>query len=436
MNGGGRMRKILGSGISFLALVAVACSGSTEAPTKKGKVREVSPAESRADIEVLVRGNNTFAVDFYKTVIHDKGNVLFSPYSLSSALAMVYAGAEKNTKEEIKKTLHFSLDPDKSALAFSSLTKDLTTNNDESLNHPELKIANSLWFQEGIRIKPDFMNLILHDYEGAVLQIDFHKGADQARKINKWIESHTKNKIKNLFQPNDFKKDTRLVIVSVIHMKAKWKKVFSEENTKDSLFYLSDGKTVPIRFMEATGSYPLLIRKGFSMLELPYKGGVDSPELALYIILPDKINGLSDIENRMDSGMLRELFDGLQEQRVNLFIPKYKLEETLNVNDLLKHMGMGEAFTDKADFSGITGNRDLKIDKVIHKTFLDIDEKGTEAAAATGISMNTTAIYSPEKPYIFRADRPFIFMIADKKTKSILWMGRLENPETPDSRSD
>jgi serpin B len=216
--------------------------------------------------------------------------------------------------------------------------------------------------------------------------------------------------------------------VSAIYFKGKWKTIFSEKNTKTETFYLADGKTAEVPMMETTNIFPLLIQKTFDLIELPYKGGVASPEISLFVFLPKNTTDLKDLEKQLTPDNLTNWIGRLQEDRVHVFIPKFQLTDRIVLNETLKKLGMETAFSPQADFSGITGSQDFAINNAVHQSFLSVDEKGTEAAAATAISIGVTSIFIPEKSYVFRADHPFLFMIMEKNTGSILFLGRLQKP--------
>jgi serpin B len=383
------------------------------------------PLSTAADKAEAVEGNNAFAAALYGQLRNQGDNLFFSPASISTALAMTYAGARGETASEMASTLHFKLPPARLHPAMGALLADLNATH----NGYELHAANALWAQRDYRILDDFLKLNKADYGAGFNQVDF-KGATEAARstINRWVEQKTNDKIKDLLQPGVLNSETKLVLTNAIYFKGDWQTPFEIEATKVEDFHLSSAQSVKAPLMHGTGAYNYLKAESLQALELPYKSG----ELSLVVFLPNEVNGLPALEQSMTAPNLKQWLTGLRPMRkVILTIPKFKLTRQFKLQETLGAMGMPKAFkASVADFSGMTGNRELCISAVIHKAFIDLDEQGTEAAAATAVVMQRAMMPAPDPtpPPVFRADHPFIFLIRDNRSGSILFMGRVTDP--------
>lgn len=425
------MRAFIGLFCCFSAILFSGCSESPDlhyqyVADAVGKEEGESRQKGK---EILARDIAAFSLDLYKNFSGERGNVLFSPYNISSALSVIYLGARKETAVQMQKVLHFTADPIQLIHLFNEFNTYFSANSDQNLNHPYLSIANSFWFQEGQPIIPEYESII-KKYFGPILEkTNFLHHTEEARQqINDWVAKHTNDRIKELVQIGDINSSTRLFLANALYLQAKWKNQFSENSTKDRPFYLDAEKSIDVPMMETIAVFPILVNDHFSCLRLPYKGGVDSPELSLCLFLPRDRAGLRGFEQGLSVDSLYSTIESMQEMRVKAIIPKFSIKETIYLNEALEELGMKDAFTKVADFSGITGTRDLSISKAMHKTFLSVDEKGTEAAASTGVSLNVKSTYEPEKPLVFEANHPFFFVLIDESTKNILFMGRLLKP--------
>lgn len=379
-----------------------------------------NPLTNVGNINSVAMANNQFALDLYKNWASNDGNMFFSPYSISSALAMTYEGAKGQTANEIQKVLHFPTDSSTLRSGFSQI--DVQINN---VNKPyALTTANALWAQKGYSFLSDYLNIVEQNYGGKATNLDFMKDAEGSRKIiNSWVESKTNDKIVDLLSPGTINGDTRLVLTNAIYFKANWTYGFEKSATSDADFNtVSNIIKVPTMHQEQGFNYAET--SDLQVLEMPYLGG----DLSMLIILPKKL--LSSVESSLDSYKLEQLRKSLKMQDVEVSLPTFKMETKYSMKDDLKKMGMPTAFSDSADFSGMTGKQDLEISEVIHQAFVNVTESGTEAAAATAVVMTLAtapAGHRPE-PRIFNADHPFIFLIQQKDTGNILFMGRVENP--------
>lgn len=386
--------------------------------------------------------NNAFACDLYSELKAKEGNILFSPYSISSALTMTYLGAEGNTKKEMAKVLHLPKKIKDFLPSVAYLSDELKQRETFPFlpNPTILHIANSLWVEKEFSLEKSFLKANKKYFGVEVASADFSNKAEESYQvINRWVEKETQGKIVDLLSPNDVNSATRLVLVSAIYMKGDWYYSFDPNKTTEAPFYLdADLEPTPLTVMPPSVDVPLMSNtdgyryyKGddFSMVELPYQFSTPTEaQLSCLVVLPDEVRGLKELEKKLTADNIADWIQKLEVKNVQVEIPKFKTTQSLELNEVLSKMGMQEAFTPQADFSSMTGGKDLMINAVVHKAFIAVDEKGTEAAAATGVSMNLTSMLIPEDLTYFRADRSFIYMIADMHTGTILFMGRMAQP--------
>ncbi|MCK4359480.1 MAG: serpin family protein [Candidatus Cloacimonetes bacterium] len=379
-------------------------------------------AGEESDVKTLVDGNTKFAFDLYAKLKEKEGNLFFSPYSISTALAMTYVGARGNTEKQMAEVLHFILKDDSLHYAFAELQIQL--NAVQEKGKIELSIANSIWGQEGYDFLKEFLDIINEYYQGKVKLVDFIEACENARnQINEWVEQKTKDKIKELIKPGILNPLTRLVLVNAIYFKGKWEKEFEKKLTKDTPFWLTPEDSVHCPMMQQKGSFNYCENDSLQILELPYLGNA----LSMIVLLPKKIDGLSELENYLNIDNLNKWM-AFSNQEIKVYLPKFKMTSGFSLGKTLYDMGMPSAFSlPPADFSGMTGVKDLYISKVIHKAYVDVNEEGTEAAAATAVVM-LKAVAVPKQPIVFRADHPFIFLIRDNHSGSVLFLGRLVDP--------
>jgi serpin B len=384
----------------------------------------------------VVEANNQFAIDLYAKYKSENGNIFFSPYSISSALALTYEGARGKTADEMQAVLHLSKDEAQRRAAFFETYSQI--NREDKLY--ELHTANALWAQKDFPFLKEYLNVIEQYYGGKAKNLDFIKETRQARlTINQWVEEQTNNKIKDLIPENCLGVVTRLVLTNAVYFKGKWLKQFDKINTQYEDFQGTGPVTeyggskvnvmvkIKVPMMRLTGEeaeFNYAETKDMQILELPYIGD----ELSMLIFLPKK-NDVEGLEALLDIKNILSWRNNLVNRRVDIFMPKFKFDTKYFMAGVLIEMGMKAAFlADEADFSGMTGKKDLYINKVIHQAFVDVNEEGTEAAAATAVTMAYNGMTMPEKAKIFRVDHPFIFIIQERKTGNILFMGRVNNP--------
>ncbi|NXD14528.1 SPB10 protein, partial [Nothocercus nigrocapillus] len=409
-------------------------------------------------MELLSASVGNFSVDIFNQLneINKGKNIFFSPWSISAALAMTYLGAKGNTAKEMAEVLHFpqaaeaegsssvarpsrgrpkrrKMDPEhKEADDIHSGFKELLTAMNKPRNTYSLKSANRIYVEKTYPLLPKYVQFSKTYYNAEPQKVNFRRAAEQARKeINTWVEKQTEGKIKNLVNSQNVTNMTTLVLINAIYFKADWEVKFLAGNTDVQPFRLSKNKTKPVKMMYMRHAFPVLIMEtmNFKMIELPYV----KRELSMFILLPDDIKdnttGLEQLERELTYEKLSEWADSkkMTETTVDLYLPKFTVEEKYSLKDILIKMGMISAFSPNCDFSGIDGKGALMISEVVHKSFVAVDEKGTEAAAATAVIIGLTSAYAPEI-LVFKADHPFHFFIRHNKSKTILFSGRFCSP--------
>ena len=402
------------------------CAQPASGDVIKSDVGRAAASVSQSDMKTLVDGNNEFAFDLYQAVTGGTGNVFYSPFSISLALAMTYAGAAGDTARQMADTLHYTLPQDRLHPAFNSLDRELAARGQGAQGKDakgfRLNIVNALWGQKGYQFLSSYLDLIALNYGAGLRTMDFRTAAEESRKtINTWVADQTEQRIRDLIPAGAIDSDTRLVLTNAIYFNAAWASQFQKEATSPAPFHLLDGKEVQAPMMNQTGGINYVAGDGFEAVELPYDGN----ELAMLIIAPQNGN-FAAFEKGLTAEKVDSIISSLARKQVQLSLPLFKYESKFSLAQTLMGMGMPVAFSDSADFSGMTGNRDLSISDVFHQAFVLVDEAGTEAAAATAVIMQTTAM--PVQPVRVAIDRPFIFLIRDIKTGAVIFVGRVTNP--------
>ena len=378
--------------------------------------RQAMPAGSAKSVS---SGNNQFAFDLFKNVASDKNaNVFFSPVSISTALAMAYAGSRGETQKQMAQVLHFTATEQQVASGFQSLLASLAQPANGAY---QLQVANALWAQQGTQFHPEFVSVMHTYYSGDFRTIDFAQTNQSLTTINHWVADKTSGKIAQLLQPGDVDAHTRLVLTNAVYFNGTWTAPFEESLTEPGAFTTGNGTSKQVHFMHRTGFFPYVLAGSWQILELPYKGD----ELEMLVLLPSA--EAHDPWAGFTWAKLRQLQAEMKNTNVALSLPKFKVEARLSLAPTLSDMGMPDAFDQSADFSGMTGKERWLISAVVHEAVVDVNEKGTEAAAATGVVMRPT-VALPVRPVVFRADHPFLYVILHKPSDSILFMGRLSNP--------
>ena len=421
------MRSILF--ISTVILLLSAC-GSNGRDAASPKVRLLkadtprieSPDVGKAQVANLVGGNNDFAFDLYHSE-GGEGNLIFSPYSISLAFSMAYAGARNETEAQMADTLHF-LRQNTQHSAFNAVDQRISRLGEKAGRGAavpfRLNVANAAWGQEGYRFEDAYLRTLATDYGAGLRTIDFGQPENASEEINAWISSLTEDRIKDLVSPDIIDQTTRLVLANAVYFKASWLSRFEESNTKDGPFTPLDGSGTTIPMMHQTTYLDYADGDSYQAVRLPYKGEAAD----MLVILPDE-GSFGTVEEHLNAGFLDEVEGSLETKYVRLTMPRFDFETDLDFKERLKAMGMTRPFED-ADFSGMTGGKDLYISDALHRANITVDEKGTEAAAATVLVM---AESSTPQVTEMTMDRPFIFAIVERDTGTILFLGRVTNPQ-------
>jgi len=426
--------------LSLLILVSlVSCNGGNNIPNlppdenpddykfvASDQPRDENPVVPPNDLTEVVDGNTDFACDLYRELMSRDGNIFFSPFSISQALAMTYAGARGNTETQIADTMRFTVGQDRLHPAFNRLDLELQSRGEGAKGKDgegfRLNIANSTWGQDGWTWQQPFLDTLGVQYGAGMRLVDFFTQPEQCRlTINAWVEERTESRIKDLLPEGIITPETVLVLVNAIYFNAAWLEPFEKEDTYQGDFTLLDESTVTVPLMEQTEEHDYMEGDGFKAVEIMY----DGEELSMVIILPN-IGRFDEIESSLSAEFIDGIIGDFGNYSVTLTMPKFEYESEFGLNGALMDMGMEDAFMPGvADFSGMDGSHLLYITDVVHKAYVGVDEAGTEAAAATGVVIGYTSI--PQSA-TFKADHPFIFLIRDIETGSILFIGRVLNP--------
>ncbi len=388
--------------------------------------RVTRPNVPAQDLAELVRGNTGFASDLYRALREqESGNFFYSPSSISIALAMTWAGARGETEREMADVLHFTLPQDRLHPAFNALDLELARRGQGARGKDgkgfRLHIVNALWSQKGYQFLPEFLDTLARNYGAGLRLLDFVSDPEAARGvINDWVSDQTEGRIRDLIPPGVVSALTRLVLTNAIYFNAAWAEPFEKSLTADGPFYLLDGRQVMVPMMRQTAHFGYAEGEEFQAVELPY----DGEELAMVILLPGE-GRFEEFEASLDAARLEKMLGGLRSQHLSLTMPRFRVESSFHLAGTLAAMGMPSPFQpDQADFSGMDGTRDLYIQAVLHKAFVSVDESGTEAAASTAVIVGVTGLPGLE----VTVNRPFIFLIRDRQTGAILFVGRVVNP--------
>ncbi len=381
-------------------------------------------AGESARTQSLVEGNTAFALDLYGRLKSNPGNLFFSPYSISTAMAMTYGGARGQTEKEMIQVLHFGAAREQVHSGFRELQHQLSKAEIEP--GTELRVANALWAQTGHPFLPAFLKTARDEYQANINQTDFKTKAKAAREeINRWVTEQTKDKIQDILPPGSLDASTRLVLANAIYFKGLWASPYDKAETSSQTFHRSANSMTRVPLMHHFDNVPYVEESDFQAVELPYKGG----ELSMVVFLPRQIEGFGALEDRLSPRLISRSLGRMKKQRVEIFLPRFKLESDFDLSTTLVKMGMSSAFGPQADFSGIDGTRQLYISGVFHKAWGEVNEEGTEAAASTVVGVVASAVMKPPPPSpVFRADHPFIFLIRDTRAGSLLFLGRLGDP--------
>jgi serpin B len=418
---------ILGVGVGLALPGRPAVDATPNAEADVAKAVEVKRVAERDDGPVdklsAATRSNRLGFELLDRVAARDQNAFLSPYSISAALSMTYAGARGDTADEIASTLHFAPDQDRWHPAFGALQGSLRPTGAKPAY--ELHVANRLWGHKTATFHEPFLKTTREHYGAGIEPVDFEDTEAARKTINTWVEKQTKDKIQELLKKGDVSRFTRLVLTNAIYFNSAWQHPFFPEFTKDEAFHRPGAEAIKVPMMHGVEVLGYTDGEGFQAVSIPYKDGA----LSMVIVLPKKVDGLEAVEKWMTGARLQEVVQKMKRERVDLTLPKFKLLERYGLRDALESMGMRKAFSsNEADFSGIS-KEPFFIAKVIHQAMVSVDEKGTEAAAATAVTEDTSAA-APPPAITIKADHPFLFLIRENKTGAVLFLGRLVNPAT------
>ena len=415
----------------FGLLVTIAALGACAQPAsgevlQSDKPRVTAPAADQAGLTALVDGNSGFAFDLYQALSKAEGNLFSSPYSISQALAMTYAGARGQTEKQMADTLHFPLPQDRLHVTLNTLDLELAKRGQGAKGKDgegfRLRVVNAIWGHKDYKFLQQYLDLLAENYGAGLRTLDFVRAPEPSRNtINQWVSDQTEGRIKDLIPQGAINDLTRLVLTNAIYFNAAWQSPFPKEATSNGDFHLLNGSRVAVPLMRQTGPYGYAEGDGYQAVELPY----DGRELSMVIFLPRQ-GQFQQFETSLTSEKAKGIINSLKSRQVKLAMPKFEFDSAFSLKQVLAAMGMPIPFTTDADFSGMTGDRELFIHAILHKAFVAVDEAGTEAAAATAVIVGIVSV--PESPVEVTIDRPFIFLIRDIKTGAILFLGRVVNP--------
>ena len=407
---------------------------TTAEELRSDRDRSASPPATRADLRELVQGNNDFAFDLYRALSDGKSNLFYSPFSISQALAMTLAGAKGETERQMTDTLHYRLSQGSLHSAFNALDRTLasrgkaprgTPNQSEPKQYFRLTISNAVWGQHGYGFLPVFLDVLAENYGAGMRPLDFAGAPDESRvRINDWVAEETGDKVRDLLPPGTIDPSTRLVLTNAIYFNASWHWPFDRRLTKLRPFHLAGGGSVDVPMMTETSKdfYGYARGDGYQAVDVPYAWR----EMSMTVLLPDD-GELGELEDSLNADLLDRIVDDIEIDYVTLTMPLFEFESEFSLGETLAGMGMPDAFGPRADFSGMSGSKGLWISEVVHKAFVSVDETGTEAAAATAVAVQESG--PTKEPIPVTVDRPFIFLIRDTATGTVLFLGRVMNPD-------
>jgi serpin B len=387
--------------------------------------REMTAEQQRSsDGTAGVRGDNQFAIDLYAQLDRTQPgeNLFFSPTSVSLALSMTAAGARGPTLSEMVKVLHLAQDLSQAQAHDRQLLEEWNAVGQKRAY--QLRVANRLWGQKGYPIRPEFLALTREQYGAEMSLLDFAQAESARAEINQWVEQQTNGKIKDLIASGMIGAFTRLVLTNAVYFQGDWVKPFDKKNTRDEDFTVSASRKIKVPLMHQKAMLGYADEETFQALEMPYAGS----ELSMVVLLPKQADGLPELEKSLSVEKLAELTTKLGAREIVSYLPRFKMATAFRLNPVLEALGMRRAFSREADFSGISAAEDLCVSDVLHKAYVDVNEEGTEAAAATAVVMKAMAVRRAASIPMFRADHPFLFLIRDMRSGSILFLGRLTNP--------
>lgn len=416
--------------ISVLMLNACGSGAAAESSGQTPGIGREVDMEEGGDIQVqdemlgeLVSGSSRFAVDLYGKLRTQEGNLFYSPASISTAMSMAYAGARGETGEQMAEGMHFTLSQEELHPAVSALMKDLASRDGEAEGERfRLHMVNALWGQEGYAFQQPFLNRMNRYYDAGLREVNYAADVETARRtINAWVAEQTEDRIEGLIPEGVLNDLTQLVLTNAVYFNAAWAQPFDEEMTADGAFTLRDGTEVSVPMMQQAADFRYAEMNGFQAVELPYRGG----DFSMLVLLPEH-GEFGEFEEGFSLDTIDDTLSELRVKNLALRMPVFETSSAFDLSKPLGSLGIVDAFTMDADFSGMDGTTELFISAVLHKAFVSVDEAGTEAAAATAVVMQLKAVMQP--PVEVSVDRPFVFLIRDNQSGTILFMGRILDP--------
>lgn len=406
--------------LSAILLSLTACKTQTE-----------NISQTSNNIQQMPRSlqNNMYAFDVFKT-LHGQNdeNIILSPFSISTALAMTYGGAKGETADQMQRTLYFNENNESFHKEFSAWKEQIMVLGSKN---DQLKSANSLWAQKDFHFVEDFFQLIEQYYQSSLYKVDYKNGDRETirNEINEWVGDQTNDLINELIKPGVLVEDTRLVLINAIYFLSQWKIAFDSSATREDRFYVKDGNSVKVPFMYMKDVFNYFENDQMQMLEMEYEGS----DFSMVAVLPSNNSSIQKLLDNTQGEDFWQIIEKMELQEAEVLFPSFKTRSRFDLEDVLSAMGMPLAFSNKADFSAMTRENDLKIDKVIHEAYIDVNEEGTEAAASTAVVMiRKTSTIDQEPVKVFRVDRPFIYFIKENKSNSVLFLGKVTDPSVVD----
>ena len=383
----------------------------------EGDITKMSPA---------AEGNNLFMIKAYKYLSETEGekNIFISPYSIQSALAMTFAGSAGTTEEEMAKALEFPGNTIAFHENFGKLTNGI--NDISEKGEMQLSVANSLWLAENYKFLDEFLRINKTYYNTETTNLDFSESEKARKTINDWVSEKTNDRIKDLIPKGILDALTKLILTNAVYFKAEWAEQFKKGSTQKAEFMTMDNKAVETDMMNLKHSFPYMENEDIQLIEMPYKGG----DASMFVILPKKKNDLKEIEKVLDWKKIEKYMGQLSIKQADVYFPKFKMSLEYELRKLMTNLGMKAAFDKVADFSRMNGNKDLYISAIIHKTFVEVDETGTEAAAATAVVMRMKSAMPDPDYKTFKADHPFFYFIRENVSGTVLFAGRVTDPSS------
>ena len=412
-------------GLTSCSALPAAASGPGYVQSKAARITQEDVPTS--DTAALVNGNDEFAFNLYQALKGEPGNLFFSPYSITQALAMTYAGASGETQQQMAATLHFTLPDNRLNATLNALDIGLAAmgnNNDEQAAF-KLSVVNALWGQSGYAFQPDFLDVLSQYYGAGMHTLDFEKNQEDARlAINQWVSQQTHQRIQDLLAKGVITPSTRLVLTNAIYFKASWESQFKTSQTQKGSFFDLSGSAIEVPMMHQLATFGYARENGVQVVELPY----NNPDFSMVIMMPDA-GTFQSFESSLDANKVAGWINDVSDQEIDLTMPRFKFDSSFGLANTLQGLGMTDAFKPgMADFSKMGGGKgQLYLQDVIHKAFVAVDEQGTEAAAATGLSVGISAVPMGNTKVVI--DHPFLFLIRDHQSGTILFIGRVVNPK-------